>query len=130
MNYNEQMQKLVYEYRAADQPWPATSRDLAKWAFGNSLWSPHLSALISQCAEDFARAMREEYITEPQGRRVRAKHSARTERQGKQIRLWDDIRTADRDHMESALQQRRGKLSVIVFNFALMWIATTRTAIQ
>jgi hypothetical protein len=51
--------------------------------------------------------MREEYITDQQGRRVRAKHVARIDRDGKQAMLWDDIRTADRQHMESALQHRR-----------------------
>lgn len=107
MSYTEQMQELVDKYRAANQPWPATAKNLAKWAFGNGLWNPHPSALISQCADDFAKAMREEYITDPQGRRVRAKHAARVERDGKQLRLWDDIRTAGRAHMESALQQRR-----------------------
>ena len=79
MSYTEQMQELVDKYRAANQPWPATAKDLAKWAFGNGLWNPHPLALISQCADDFAKAMREEYITDPQGRPVRAKHAARIE---------------------------------------------------
>ena len=51
--------------------------------------------------------MREEYITDPQGRRVRAKHAARIEKDGKPLALWDDIRTASREHMQTALQQRR-----------------------
>ncbi len=110
MSYNDQMQDLVDRYRTAKQPWPATAKDLAKWAFGNGLWKPHPSALSSQCADDFAKAMREEYVTDPQGRRVRAKHAARIKVDGKQQALWDDIRTADRDHMESALQQRRGQV--------------------
>ena len=40
------------------------------------LWAPQPSALIRQCAEELSRAMREEYVTDPQGRRVRAKHVA------------------------------------------------------
>ena len=51
--------------------------------------------------------MREEYITDAQGRRVRAKHVARVNKNGKQLALWDDIRTASRKHMQSALQGRR-----------------------
>ena len=98
MNYTEQMQTLVDKYREAGQSWPATAKDLAKWAYENELWRPHPSALIAQCAEDFARALREEYITDSQGRRVRAKHVARIEKDGKQIPLWDDIRTASREH--------------------------------
>lgn len=61
---------------------------------------------INICAEQLARAMREEYIVDPQGRRVRAKHAARI----KQAVLWDDIRTASREHMQIALQQRRQQI--------------------
>jgi len=51
--------------------------------------------------------MREDYITDPQGRRVRAKHAARFEEGGRQKTLWADITTASRNHMAVALQQRR-----------------------
>ena len=52
--------------------------------------------------------MREEFITDPQGRRVRAKHAARMDRdEGEQGALWDDIRTASHEHMQVAFQQRR-----------------------
>lgn len=54
--------------------------------------------------------MREEYITDRRGRRVRAKHPVRTRRGGEQITLWDDIRTAARPHMEMAFQQRRNQI--------------------
>ncbi|MFB3815546.1 MAG: hypothetical protein ACE14L_15690 [Terriglobales bacterium] len=54
--------------------------------------------------------MREEYITDPQGRTVRAKHVARYDRSGAQIALWADIRTASREHMELAFQQRRQQI--------------------
>ena len=51
--------------------------------------------------------MREEYVTDPQGRSVRAKHAMRTEKEGNQLSLWADIRTASKKHMEIAFQQRR-----------------------
>jgi len=63
--------------------------------------------------------MREEYYTDPQGRRVRTKHAARmTEEElrgeedaaKRQSMLWADIRTADPDHIERALQQRRRQI--------------------
>jgi len=65
---------------------------------------------MDQCAEQLSRAMREEYIQDPQGRMVRAKHAARVERDGEQLVLWDDIRTADRRHMEIAFKQRRHQI--------------------
>jgi len=54
--------------------------------------------------------MREEYITDPQGRRVRAKHAARVLDHGEQKMLWDDIRMASRDHMHRAFQLRRNQI--------------------
>ena len=54
--------------------------------------------------------MREEYITHPQGRRVRAKHAARFMQGEKQITFWGDIRTASREHMDVAFKQRREQI--------------------
>jgi hypothetical protein len=54
--------------------------------------------------------MREEYITDPQGRRVRAKHAAMRLQGEIQLTLWDDIRTAGKEHMEVAFQQRRQQI--------------------
>lgn len=108
--YNEQLQKIVAQYRIAGQRWPATARQIAAWAIRESLWSPQPSALVSQCAEQLARAMREEYIVDPQGRTVRTKHAARLTQAGEQLVLWADIRTAERWHMEIAFQQRRQQI--------------------
>lgn len=105
--YNEQLQNIVTQYTRSGLDWPATTRQIAAWAIQQSLWKPQPSAFIDQCAELLARAMREEYIVDPQGRTVRAKHAARTEREGKQLMLWADIRTAPQGHMEIAFQQRR-----------------------
>jgi len=107
MSYSEQLQKIVSEYRHAGQPWPATSHEIASWAIDHQRWAPQRGALIDRCAEELARAMREEYITDPQGRKVRAKHAAKRETDGRQGIFWEDMRTASREHMEVAFQQRR-----------------------
>ena len=106
MTYNEQLQRLVEKYIEAGGIWPTTSHELAVWALNNKLWEPQKSEVVSIFAEQLARAMREEYIIDPQGRRVRAKHAARI----KQAVLWDDIRTASREHMQIAFQQRRQQI--------------------
>jgi len=106
MNYNEQMQKIVDKYRGAGEIWPATTREIAAWAIHNKQWEAHGSEMINICTEHLARAMREEYIKDPQGRNVRAKHAARMH----QTVLWDDIRTASREHMKVAFQQRRQQI--------------------
>ena len=109
-SYTEQLQRIVTNYIKSGKTWPASTREMAAWAIRERLWEAHPSALINQCADQLARAMREEYITDPQGRRVRAKHVARRERSGEQTALWADIRTASREHMEVAFQQRRRQI--------------------
>lgn len=108
--YNEQLQAIVNQYREGGHAWPATARAIAAWAIGDELWLPQRSTLVSQCAELLSQAMREEYITDPQGRKVRAKHAARMKREDEQLVLWEDIRTAAPEHMQIAFQQRRQQI--------------------
>ncbi len=102
----EQLQAIVQKYQDAGEPWPATIRQMAAWAIRTNLWRPHSDSLIVQLSEQLSRAMREEYIVDAQGRTVRAKHAARTH----QTVLWADIRTAPKEHMEIAFQQRRQQI--------------------
>lgn len=110
MNYREQLQRIVSEYRENSQPWPATAHEIAQWAIDTGRWHPQHSAMLRKCAEELSDAMREDYITDPQGRRVRSKHVARLGEGAAQIPLWADIRTATREHMEIAFQQRRQQI--------------------
>jgi hypothetical protein len=107
MTYNEQMQHLADQYLQETGKIAATAREMAIWAIDKRLWEAQPSALIKQCAEDFARAMREEYVKDLQGRRVRVKHVAILEEGGEQVPLWADMRMATRDHMDHAFHQRR-----------------------
>ena len=110
VSYQEQLQRIVNRYIDANQPWPASARDVAEWAIHTGLWAPQPVDLINQCADQLSRAMREEYIRDPQGRLVRAKHAAKIEVDGKQMTLWADIRNARPDHMQTAFQQRRQQI--------------------
>lgn len=105
-----QYQDIVAKYRAAGQTWPATMALVANWALKNGMWAPHPQAALRQLARELSRAMREEYMTDPMGRRVRTKHAVVTTRDGAQIAIWDDIRTAPRKHMAVAFQQRRERI--------------------
>ena len=107
MSYTTQLQHIVQEYIDSGKSWPASSREIAAWAIQTKKWSVQRSTMIQQCASHISQAMREEYVTDSQGRSARAKHAIRTEREGKQMSLWADIRTAKRQHMEIAFQQRR-----------------------
>ncbi len=108
--YNEQLQEIVTDYIKDGLEWPATTRQLAGYAIDHRKWRPQRSTLVDRCAEELSRAMREEYIVDPQGRTVRAKHVARVEREGKQLMLWADIRSASREHMQMAFQLRRQQI--------------------
>ena len=108
--YNEQLQQIANRYMRETGATTVTAREIGAWAIKNGLWAPQPAALIKQCAEELSRAMREEYVTDPQGRRVRAKHVATVDRAGEQLPLWADIRTAGREHMEIAFQQRRQQI--------------------
>ena len=73
----EFLQDIVEEYRAAGESWPTTTKYIASWAIRSKLWEPPHKNLITQCAAEIAAAMRQEFFTDPQGRRVRAKHAYR-----------------------------------------------------
>jgi hypothetical protein len=109
-SYAEQLQHIVQQYMERGMPWPATSREVAAWAIEHGLWQAPLNTIVSKCAGDLSRAMREEYITDPQGRTVRAKHAARMKRDNTQLSLWADIRTADPAFMAVSFQQRRQQI--------------------
>jgi hypothetical protein len=110
MTYAEQLQRIVRGYREAGMPWPAAMREVAAWAITAKQWAPQPSDMIQQCADELSAAMRQEHITDAQGRHVRAKHAARMKRNGEQVTLWADIRTASVDHMSVAFQQRRQQI--------------------
>ncbi len=106
-NYNKQMQDIWKDYEQAGMPTPTTTRDVAAWAIRQGLWRPQPSDVIARCAEDLAKALREEYRTDSRGRRYRAKHAVRTQVNGQQQVFWADIDKAPRAHMEKAFAWRR-----------------------
>ena len=108
--YHERLQQLTQKYRESGEKWPAAVRDIAQWAVNNGMWRPQPSDIVAQCADHLARALRDEYVTDPQGRRVRAKHAATYGKGSEQYVLWDDIRTAQPSHMRLAFQQRRHQI--------------------
>jgi hypothetical protein len=105
--YVKQMQKIVQEYRTAGEPWPTAAKNIADWAILTGRWKMPAAAIRRRCADDIASAMREEYFTDPKGRRVRLLHPAPLFADGKKDMIWDDIRTAERPHMQLSFQNRR-----------------------
>lgn len=85
-------QDIIRRYREAHHNRPAEAIEIADWALRSGLWKPKPLDLRKQLAEELSRAMSEEFFTDPQRRRVRAKHVARVEENGKQRNLWVDLR--------------------------------------
>jgi hypothetical protein len=110
LNYTESLQHYADEYFAESKKDCATAREIAIWLIQTGRWEAPYDLTIRQCREDVAKAMREQYIKDDNGRSVRAKHVARIAQGGEQRHLWADIRRTNRSFMETALQQRRGQI--------------------
>jgi hypothetical protein len=105
------MQDLAEEFYRTTGRKTASTKEMARWAIEKDKWQRHDEAALNQCAEDFRRALREDYRTDPKtGRRYRAKHAAPVERSGKQVMLWGDISRVDRNFMEGAVRLRRNQI--------------------
>ena len=104
---NDFMLEMVDEWRKAGNPWPTALKNVARWAIENRKWAPKPEAIVSQCAEQMARALASEYFNDANGNRIRANHAVIHPEGPLQHVLWDDIRTAPHKHIEMALQQRR-----------------------
>ena len=109
-SYKKQMQRIARKYEQATGRTTYAASEVARWAIDNGLWKAPAKVLIKRCADDLSSALREEYITDSQNRRVRSKHAALVKKGGEQISIWADIRTAPRSHMVTAFHQRRKQI--------------------
>jgi hypothetical protein len=104
------MQILAEEsYRETGQI-AATTKEMARWAITTGKWRRHDEVALQQCAEDFAQAMREEYETDPKGRRVRTKYAASIEENGQRVTKWGDRKRVTREFVEVSAKQRRNQI--------------------
>lgn len=100
----EFMQDIINQYLEETGEIRIDMHKVADWAILEGLWKSSPTNIRQQCARELSRAAREEYYTDPQGRRVRRKHQIRD---GQGV-LWADIELAPPEHMKVSLQQRRG----------------------
>jgi len=109
-NYTEQMQRIFHEWEEEGNPMPVDSSTVARWAIETNRWHMRPEAVIKKCAEDLSNALRQEYLTDENGRRVRTLHAAKVITDGKQMTLWANIESAPRKHLEAAFSQRRRQI--------------------
>jgi hypothetical protein len=106
---NEQLLKIVEDYRAAGGAWPATREQIAEWAVANERYQLTRGMAVSQCAERIGRAMGLEHIKDRKGRSVRKYYAARIRENGQLVMKWDDW-NAERPFMEVAAANRRNQI--------------------
>ncbi len=109
--YSGQLLEIAQLYLAQGGTDPIDLNELAQFAINNGHWKRPRSQLLQLCKREFARAFREQYHADPQGRAVRTFHAVRTKNEpGQQTVFWADMRIAPHDHMAAAFQQRRNQI--------------------
>ena len=102
---HQRRQDIIRQFREAHGYLPASANQMADWAIAKRLTLPQHLDFRKQLARELAQTMREEYFTDPQGRRVRAKHVAED--------LWVDLRDkgAEADKLKViSFQNRRQQI--------------------
>jgi hypothetical protein len=107
--FNEQLVRIVEDYRAAGQAWPATREQIAEWAVANDRYQLTRGMAVSQCSEKLSRAMGLEHIRDSKGRSVRKYYAARIRESRQLVMKWDDL-NAERPFMEVAAANRRNQV--------------------
>lgn len=85
---------------------------VAAWAYKNGLHKPSVQTVIDAIAADISKVFREEYRTDKNGQRYRAKHAVRSKKGDKSMSLWADMDDdrAPRDHFVRSFSQRRQQI--------------------
>lgn len=85
---------------------------VAEWAYKNGLHRPSVRTVVDVIAQDIAQFFREEYRTNEDGQRYRAKHAVRFKKGERSMSLWADIDDdkAPREHFVRSFAQRRQQI--------------------
>lgn len=85
---------------------------VALWAYQRGLHKPSLRTVVDAIAADVAQYFREEYRTNADGKRYRAKHAVRFKEGDRTMSLWADIDDdkAPREHFVKSFAQRRQQI--------------------
>ena len=103
----ELLQQLWKVYAFEHEHLPTSAREVVEWAVREGkLTLPSIDPL-DVLAGQMARALREEYAVDEDGRRYRVNHAVRVTKNGVQTTFWGIMGFAHRSHMEKAFTQRR-----------------------
>jgi len=99
---------IVRKFEEEHDRKPFDLHEVYAWAISKGLWHPPLDLAERKFVEEVSGDLREEYITDEYGNRVRYYHAVTHGRQGS---LWANLDTGTKDHLLSGfLQRRKGSL--------------------
>lgn len=108
---SKEMKKIIEEYlrEKGIKNGIIDTHDLAGWAISNGMYKPNIQDEIQIASKNFAQAMREEIRTSPSGKRYRAMHAVKEQKNGKQQAFWADLDNpkAPIEHFIKSFAQRR-----------------------
>lgn len=107
---NDILQRAWHQYERQTGNLATDLRAVTEWAVSSGLLPLPKSDPYDILVEQMARALREEYATDAEGRRYRVNHAMRVTRSGVQTTIWAILGHAPRTHMEKAFKQRREQI--------------------
>jgi hypothetical protein len=107
--FNDQILKIVEDYREAGMPWPASKTEIGEWAVANDRYQLTRGMAINQAADKIGRAMGLDHVRDKKGRSIRRYYSARVRENGQLVMKWDDY-NASRPFMEVSSANRRNQI--------------------
>lgn len=94
----------VRQFEREHERKPFDLLEVYAWAITKNLWTPPLDLAERRFVDEVSSDLREEYITDEFGNRVRYYHAVTRGRQGS---LWANLDTGTKDHLVEGFQQRR-----------------------
>ncbi len=99
---------LIEAYKSANKESDVIDpSEIVDWVFDRNMYHKAPSDPKKLLRREIVRALRSEYISDPQGRDVRKNHPVVMSDGKRRMSLWSGITTATAQHMRISLQQRR-----------------------
>jgi len=111
--YGNQVKSYIERYKAErGGDGLLDAHAVAEWAYQRGLHKPSVRTVVDAIASDIAQYFREEYRTNEDGQRYRAKHAVRFKKGDRTMSLWADMDDdrAPHDHFIKSFAQRRQQI--------------------
>lgn len=111
--YSNQVKSYIERYQAeVGGDGRIDPYEVAEWAYRNGLHKPSIRTVVDAIAADISQCFREEFRTDKDGQRYRAKHAVRFKKGDKSTSLWADMddTKVPREHFVKSFAQRRQQI--------------------